>query len=278
MIAVEDSGPGIPVEKRKHMFDRFQKSLDQQSQGTGIGLNLCKILMDAMGGTIHLDETYDSGVPSQRGTRIVLALNQQPLDKSMTHREEDPRAIVEDKKDHDSQSTTETLPNSSSGSCRIENSNYDGLSEQHTGGEDVCSPTLPQHARVLLVDDERILRKLASRSILRECPEWQVREAASGETALQLCQDEDFDLILMDQYMTSTERQLTGTETTRTLRARGCTAIICGLSANDLGSSFTKAGADDFILKPFPCKPNELRETLIRLMACSRKDRETEQS
>lgn len=33
-LAVEDSGPGIPVEKRKRLFSKFQESLDVLSQGT----------------------------------------------------------------------------------------------------------------------------------------------------------------------------------------------------------------------------------------------------
>jgi light-regulated signal transduction histidine kinase (bacteriophytochrome) len=33
-VSVEDSGPGIPAEKRDHLFSKFQKSLDSLSQGT----------------------------------------------------------------------------------------------------------------------------------------------------------------------------------------------------------------------------------------------------
>ena len=36
-LSVSDSGPGIPAEKRKLMFNKFQESLDILSQGTGIG-------------------------------------------------------------------------------------------------------------------------------------------------------------------------------------------------------------------------------------------------
>jgi signal transduction histidine kinase len=33
-IAVEDSGPGIPIEKKKLLFQKYQESLDMLSQGT----------------------------------------------------------------------------------------------------------------------------------------------------------------------------------------------------------------------------------------------------
>lgn len=36
-VFIEDSGPGIPAEKRTHLFSKFQESLDSLSQGTGIG-------------------------------------------------------------------------------------------------------------------------------------------------------------------------------------------------------------------------------------------------
>jgi signal transduction histidine kinase len=34
-IYIEDSGPGVPEEKRKHLFHKFQESLDALNQGTG---------------------------------------------------------------------------------------------------------------------------------------------------------------------------------------------------------------------------------------------------
>ena len=37
-LCVEDSGPGIPFEKRQRLFKKFQESLDSLNQGTGIGL------------------------------------------------------------------------------------------------------------------------------------------------------------------------------------------------------------------------------------------------
>jgi signal transduction histidine kinase len=48
-IYVEDSGPGIPVTKRGKLFEKFQESLDSQNQGTGIGLCVCKHLVELMG-------------------------------------------------------------------------------------------------------------------------------------------------------------------------------------------------------------------------------------
>jgi signal transduction histidine kinase len=236
-IYVEDSGPSIPMGKRKDLFCRFQESLDSLSQGTGIGLNLCKELVDLMGGSIFLDESYISGHAGGDGTRIVINLRKPPIESSGSDNPE-----------------LETL-------CASADECNDKRIEK--------TRTLPAKLSVLIVDDERILRKLASRSISKIAPDWSIREAASGETALQLITcGESFDLIFMDQYMTSTDRQLTGTETVRELRSRRVNSIVCGLSANDLQQAFTGAGANYFIMKPFPCKAVELETELLRITEC----------
>ncbi len=74
-------------------------------------------------------------------------------------------------------------------------------------------------------------------------------------TTLQMASSKHFDLIFLDQYMTSVDKQLLGTETAHALRGKGFDGAICGLSANDMEYSFIKAGANAFMIKPFPCKP-----------------------
>ena len=91
-------------------------------------------------------------------------------------------------------------------------------------------------------------------------PEWEIREASNGETAVRLVDDQDFDIIFVDQYMSSAEKQLLGTETVRALRSKGVTSIICGCSANDLEDAFVRAGADCFAPKPFDTPQVKLRK------------------
>ena len=128
---------------------------------------------------------------------------------------------------------------------------------------------LPEKVKVLFVDDDRVLRKLASRAIKKVAPGWTLREAASGEAAIRILSEsgeEMPDIIFVDQYMTSVEQSLLGTETVRSMRASGVQSIICGLSANELGEVFQNAGADAFLLKPFPCKEPELVPFLSKLL------------
>ena len=111
-----------------------------------------------------------------------------------------------------------------------------------------------------------MLRKLFSRSVKSVCPEWEIRQAANGETALRLTEDEHFDVIFIDMYMASVEKQLLGTETVSHLRNNGVTSRICGLSANDKEQDFYDAGADSFMFKPFPCDKYAMTQTLCRVL------------
>lgn len=66
-IAVEDTGCGIPPEKYAFVFERFTK-LDAFSQGNGLGLYLCRLIVRHLHGEIRIDPGYTGG------TRIVVIL------------------------------------------------------------------------------------------------------------------------------------------------------------------------------------------------------------
>ena len=74
-IAVTDSGSGIPLAFRERIFDKFfrveQQTVGDQSGtwGAGIGLYLCRQIVEAHGGTISC-EAGENGL----GTRITLVL------------------------------------------------------------------------------------------------------------------------------------------------------------------------------------------------------------
>ena len=146
----------------------------------------------------------------------------------------------------------------------------DSTSQTVTNHIPVVERVLPEHLSVLFVDDDFILRKLFVRSVKRCRPNWVVSEAASGEAALQMIDKGSggisFDVVFLDQYMASTQKQLLGTETVRLLRAKGFDSVICGLSANDIGPQFIEAGADAFLMKPLPCESSALASELYRVL------------
>lgn len=63
-VEVKDQGVGIPKEKQKIIFERFGQvgnSLTRQSEGTGIGLYIVKLLVQASGGDIELQSEVGEG-------------------------------------------------------------------------------------------------------------------------------------------------------------------------------------------------------------------------
>jgi signal transduction histidine kinase len=59
-IAVADTGPGIPADKKDCIFERFSK-LDSFTQGTGLGLSVARMIAERLGGTLTLDTSYQGG-------------------------------------------------------------------------------------------------------------------------------------------------------------------------------------------------------------------------
>jgi signal transduction histidine kinase len=59
VIQVSDTGPGIPVDRLEHIFERFVKAGD--SAGTGLGLSIARDLVEAHDGSITAANRPDGG-------------------------------------------------------------------------------------------------------------------------------------------------------------------------------------------------------------------------
>ena len=60
VFSVTDTGCGIPKEKQKLVFERFEK-LNEYAQGTGLGLSICKLIVHKWKGDIWIDSEYTGG-------------------------------------------------------------------------------------------------------------------------------------------------------------------------------------------------------------------------
>ncbi len=116
-------------------------------------------------------------------------------------------------------------------------------------------------AKVLVVDDTKLNLKLV-KALLRDT-KLAIDTADSGSQALELCAQNAYDLILMDQRMPNMD----GTETMKQIRAQenGCnqkTPVICMTADAIIGSRerYLAEGFDDYLSKPI--KVNELEQTL----------------
>lgn len=57
---VTDTGCGIPADKHEKIFERFEK-LDNYVQGAGLGLPICRMIAEYLGGSLIIDPTYTTG-------------------------------------------------------------------------------------------------------------------------------------------------------------------------------------------------------------------------
>ena len=60
-IRIEDTGIGVPNDKKELIFERFEK-VDTFNPGSGLGLSICRELLKRMNGTICCDKDYTDGL------------------------------------------------------------------------------------------------------------------------------------------------------------------------------------------------------------------------
>lgn len=72
ILAVEDTGCGVPADQAENIFERFVK-LDSFKEGIGLGLSLSRKLAEQLGGIVTLDTSYSPGA------RFVVTL---PIESS----------------------------------------------------------------------------------------------------------------------------------------------------------------------------------------------------
>lgn len=60
LFTVTDTGCGIPKDKQANIFQRFEK-LNENVQGSGLGLSICQLIIEHIGGQIWIDSEYTEG-------------------------------------------------------------------------------------------------------------------------------------------------------------------------------------------------------------------------
>ena len=122
--------------------------------------------------------------------------------------------------------------------------------------------------KILVVDDEEMIRKIVSKYALFEGHE--VTEAPDGMKAIELCRENDFDVVIIDIMMP----ELDGFSACREIRKFSDVPIIM-LSAR--GEEYDKIngfelGVDDYVVKPFSPKELMLRVDAIMKRAAPKKE------
>ena len=71
MFTVEDNGPGLSEEAKKHLFDKFyQEDSSHKQEGNGLGLALVKRIVTILGGEVYAENTENGGC------RFTVTLNE----------------------------------------------------------------------------------------------------------------------------------------------------------------------------------------------------------
>ncbi len=220
---VTDTGIGIAPERLLRVFDEFTQAESDHTRrfgGTGLGLTICKRLVEMQGGTISAESEVGKG--STFAFTIPFALDQ-----------------------------TDSVKGG------------DGANTQHA---------TPQHVtelsglRILLAEDNKLNVLVAKEELSDAIAGVVVDVAVNGKLALDLLQQNNYDLILMDVQMPVMD----GYEATRAIRAlpNGRSHIpIIAMTANVMQAEVQQcldAGMDGFVPKPF--KQEELLEAIRQVL------------
>ena len=231
-IIVSDKGEGIPPDKMKHLFERFYIGdyREQRTIGTGVGLALTHDLVYLNQGTIDCQSEVG------KGTTFTVTL---PIYKEAFK----PEQIDEQHK------IDFNIPKNAIVDFKSVVPDIYANTDDDTNDEDSY--------KVLIVEDNLELLMLMQQ-LLKSY--YRVYIAPNGVEAMKIVQDKEIDLIVSDVMMP----EMDGYELTRTIKgdANFNHLPIILLTAKKLAEDETeglKAGADDFLTKPFRLKDLKLR-------------------
>ena len=233
IIYVSDTGDGIPKEKMKNLFRRFQDGEYRQhkSIGTGLGLALTQDLVSLHRGTISCES--EEG----KGTTFIIDL---PINKE---------AFTPDQIYEDHQITFDSSKNPIIDfKAEVPDVNYDA-SDTDNAEDD--------RYKLLLVEDNVELLMLMRQLLMSQ---YRVYIAKNGREALDIIHQKELDLIVSDVMMP----EMGGYELTKEVKddpAYNHLPIIL-LTARTQEEDERKAllvGADEYLHKPFRLKDLKLR-------------------
>jgi DNA-binding NtrC family response regulator len=128
---------------------------------------------------------------------------------------------------------------------------------------------------ILCVDDDPVVLELLRRTVEKmELPDCTLRTTMSGKEAIELVMQQQTDLVILDYKLPD----LSGREVLaaiRKLRPRTEVLIVTGYSSVETAVEAMKAGARDFIEKPF--KVTLLHEKLRNIFELQEREHEAEE-
>lgn len=222
-FALADTGKGIPIEYRELKFNPFNTKgakTGDEIGGDGLGLPMCKGLVELMGGDIWIEDNED------QGTIVKFTIPAQ-LDPSCSTWEP-------------AQDTPEKPENI--------------MAPSSNGAFGDLSQFCPQH--ILVVDDDDIHRQILCTHLQKMG--YKVDEAEDGEQAIAAVMQGGYDLIFMDLRMPNMNG-VESTHWIRERFDGGGIRIIAitGDATIEARKQCLRAGMDNFVTKPVQAKDLE---------------------
>jgi len=255
-LTVADTGPGIPEHELPRVFDRFHRVEGAQGrshEGSGIGLAFVQELVKLHGGAISVESI------SGRGSTFTVS-----IPKGSAHLR--PEKIGTERK---------IASTGLAASAYVEEAMRwlpdDAASPApYFAADSVQAPHAEAAGRILLADDNADMRLYVRRLLGGN---YRVDAVSNGLEALDAVRRDPPDLILTDVMMPALDgfgllRELRTNEATSTIPV----ILLSARAGEDARVEGLKAGADDYIVKPFTA-----RELLARVgshLAMSRLRRE----
>jgi len=214
VLSVSDTGQGMKEEDRKKVFDeyaRFNTAVNRSIEGTGLGLNIIKRIVEMMEGEISVESELG------KGSTFTVMIKQQsaddsPIGEELTRRLSD--FTFTSKKQDKQEITKELMP----------------------------------YGNILVVDDVEINLYVACEILLSY--ELEVEMADSGFTAIEKIQNgKKYDVIFMDHMMPKMDGIET-TKKLRELGYTGFIVALTANALVGNDKIFAKNGFDGFIAKP----------------------------
>lgn len=230
-ISVSDTGIGIPEEKQDTIFEAFVQadgSIQRQYGGTGLGLTICRQLVELQEGRIWVESIQEEG-SDDAGTTFHILLPKASPEAEVLH----PSKIVFEP----TPLTLKTL--------------IQAPGKAVSGNVQLQPPTENRPFHILIVDDEIINHQVLKHHLAH--PKFNLTVANNGAEALAaLEQEEKFDLVLLDIMMP----HMSGFEVCQRIRQKYLPTelpVIMVTAKNqveDLVAGLDH-GANDYIAKPF---------------------------